>query len=91
MPKVLQSIHVLIDEHGRVQLPRHLQVQGRQLAILTLLDQVPVLDEHSYIDPNGAGDEALMSQPVLAEGWDTPEEDEAWAYLQDVDGGAPQD
>jgi len=68
---VLRSIEVIIEKDGTVRLPKMEKLPARRRAILTILDEpIPVAET------------ALLSEAALAEDWDRPEEDEAWAYLQ---------
>ena len=42
-----------------------------------------VIDENGKIvEEEPVAETALLSEPALAEDWNRPEEDEAWAYLQ---------
>jgi hypothetical protein len=67
----LKSIEVTVEKDGTVHLPKELKLPARRRAILTILDEsTPVAET------------ALLSQPALAQDWDRPEEDRAWAHLQ---------
>jgi len=68
---ILRSIEVTIEKDGTVRLPKMVRLPARRRAILTILDE-PML----------VAETALLSEAALAEDWDRPEEDEAWAYLQ---------
>ena len=68
---VLRSIEVTIEKDGTVRLPKMEKLPARRRAILTILDE-----------PMFVAETALLSEAALAEDWDRPEEDEAWAYLQ---------
>lgn len=68
---VLRSIEVTIEKDGTIRLPKMDNLPVRRRAILTILDE-PML----------VAETALLSEAALAEDWDRPEEDEAWAYLQ---------
>ncbi len=68
---VLRSIEVTIEKDGTVRLPKMEKLPACRRAILTILDE-PML----------VAETALLSEAALAEDWDRPEEDEAWAYLQ---------
>lgn len=68
---VLRSIEVIIEKDGTVRLPKMVRLPARRRAILTILDE-----------PMPVAETALLSEAALAEDWDRPEEDEAWAYLQ---------
>jgi len=68
---VLRSIEVTVEKDGTVRLSQKIKLPERRRAILTILDE-PML----------VAETALLSEAALAEDWDRPEEDEAWAYLQ---------
>jgi hypothetical protein len=68
---VLRSIEVTVEKDGTVRLSRKVKLSERRRAILTILDE-----------PMPIAETALLSEAVLAEDWNRPEEDEAWAYLQ---------
>lgn len=68
---VLRSIEVTIEKDGTVRLPTSVKLSARHRAILTILDE-----------PMTIAETALLSESALAEDWDRPEEEEAWAYLQ---------
>ena len=68
---VLRSIEVTVERDGTVRLPKKVKLPTRRRAILTILDE-----------PMPVAETALLSEPALAEDWNRPEEDEAWAYLQ---------
>jgi hypothetical protein len=48
-----------------------LKLPAAHRAILTILDE-----------PMPVAETALLSEPALAEDWNRPEEDKAWAHLQ---------
>ena len=68
---VLHSIEVTVEKDGTVHLPKKVKLPARRRAILTILDE-----------PMPVAETALLSQPALAQDWDRPEEDRAWAHLQ---------
>jgi hypothetical protein len=68
---VLRSIEVTIEKDGTVRLPKKVRLPARRRAILTILDE-----------PIPVSETALLSENALAEDWNRPEEDEAWAHLQ---------
>lgn len=68
---VLRSIEVIVEEDGTIRLPKKVKLTAHSRAILTILDE-PML----------VAETALLSEAALAEDWNRPEEDEAWAYLQ---------
>ena len=61
----------MIEPNGEVRLvePVHLSAPSR--ALVTILEEAPQVHEA-----------ALMSEAALAEDWNRPEEDAAWAHLQ---------
>lgn len=72
---MIQTVEAVIDEHGNVRLlePIHLPVARR--ALVMILEEQPV---------TGVPESALLSEAVLAEDWNRPEEDEASSHLQRV-------
>lgn len=68
---VLRSIEVTVEKDGTVRLPKKMKLTARRRAILTIFDE-PLLTAET----------ALLSEVALAQDWDRPEEDKAWAYLQ---------
>ena len=67
------TVEAVIGPEGGVRLlqPVHCQVPRR--ALVTILDEGPSPD---------ASDALLLSESALAEDWNRPEEDIAWAHLQ---------
>ena len=72
---MIRTVEALIDENGKVRLlePVHPRVACR--ALVTILEERPV---------EQAPESALLSEEGLAQDWTRPEEDEAWAHLQQV-------
>jgi hypothetical protein len=70
---MLQAIEATIDKDGRVQLQQDIQLPEPRRAL------VIILDEPAYI----ISENALLSESALAEDWNRPEEDLAWARLQE--------
>jgi len=68
---VLRSIEVTVEKDGTVRLPKKMKLTARRRAILTIFDE-----------PTLTAETALLSEAALAQDWDRPEEDKAWAYLQ---------
>jgi hypothetical protein len=68
---VLRSIEVTVEKDGTVRLSKKVKLSERRRAILTILDE-----------PMPIAETALLSEAALAEDWNRPEEDEAWAYMQ---------
>jgi len=69
---MLRTIEAVIDEQNNVRLLEPIQLPGARRAFII------VLDEPAFDIP----ETALLSEPVLAEDWNRPEEDAAWSYLQ---------
>lgn len=70
---MIQTVEAVIDEHGKVQLLGAIQLSAPRRALVTILDEGPT----SFTDET-----ALLSEAALAEDWNRPEEDAAWAHLQ---------
>ena len=70
---VVRTIVATVEKDGTVRLQEKLKLPAARRAILTILDEpMPVVKT------------ALLSEPALAEDWNRPEKDEAWAHLQDA-------
>ena len=67
----LRSIEATIEKDGTVRLHKKDRLPASRRAILTILDE-----------PASIAETALLSELALAEDWNRPEEDKAWAYLQ---------
>ena len=70
---MLRAVKAVIDEQGNVRLLEPLKLEGKRLALVTILEeefQVPAT--------------ALLSEAALADDWLSPEEEEAWAHLKDL-------
>ena len=72
---MIQTLEAVIDEHGMVRLPGGARLPAGRRALVTILED----------EPSGhLAEAALMSEAALAEDWNRPEEDVAWAHLQQV-------
>lgn len=71
---MLHTIEAVIGPDGQVRLLEDVQLTTARRALVTVLDEPP--------DESGGATSALLSEPALAEDWDRPEEDAAWAHLQ---------
>ena len=71
---MIRTIEAIIDETGQVRLLEPVQLPSSRRALVTILEEEP----HPAIS-----DTALLSEAALAEDWNRPEEDEAWAHLQE--------
>lgn len=68
---MLRTIKVLLKPDGSVQLLEPVQLGTPRQALLTILE-------------DGDEEALLLSEAVLSEDWLRPEEDAAWAFLQQV-------
>lgn len=71
---MLRTIEAIIEPDGQVRLLEEVQLSGSRRALVTVLDEPA--DGASGISS------VLLSESALAEDWDRPEEDAAWAHLQ---------
>jgi hypothetical protein len=69
---VIQAAEAIIDEHGVVRLLEAVQISGHRRALVTILDEEPLLPHETVI----------LSERSLTQDWDRPEEDAAWSHLQ---------
>ncbi len=70
---MIRTVEAIIDEHGSVRLLEAVDILTAQRALVTILEEAPVLQ---------VAETAVLSEAALAEDWNRPEEDEAWSYLQ---------
>lgn len=63
----------MIGEDGTVRLLEDIRLPVARRALVTVLDEEPV---------SQPAETALLSESALSEDWNRPEEDEAWAHLQ---------
>ncbi|MEI7862921.1 MAG: hypothetical protein WCJ21_09840 [Planctomycetota bacterium] len=70
---MIKTVEAVVDEHGKVILAEHVELPCPRRALVTILDEEPTAPT---LEPS------LLSEQALAEGWNRPEEDAAWAYLQ---------
>ena len=68
---VLHTIEATVEKDGTVHLHEKVKLPVARRAILTILDE-----------PISVSETALLSEIALAEDWNRPEEDKAWAHLQ---------
>jgi len=73
---MMQTVQAVINKNGKVRLLENVQISKPRRALVTILDE-EVFDEIPNIT-------ALLSEQALATDWNRPEEDEAWAHLQQV-------
>ena len=67
----MQTVEAIIETNGEVRLVEPVRVSSRRRALVTILEEAPSVH-----------DAALLSEAALAEDWNRPEEDAAWAHLQ---------
>jgi hypothetical protein len=67
----MKTVEAIIEPDGEVRLVESVQVTSPRRALVTILDEAPLLQET-----------ALLSEAALAEDWNRAEEDAAWAHLQ---------
>lgn len=70
---MIRTVEAIVDEQGRVRLTEPVQLPRAQRALVTILDEEPA----SHVD-----EVTLLSEGALAEDWNRPEEDAAWAHLR---------
>jgi hypothetical protein len=70
---MIQTFEAIIEPDGKVLLLEDVQLSESRRALVTILDDEPA----SKVPVT-----ALLSEQSLAEDWNRPEEDEAWAHLQ---------
>ena len=68
----MRTVEAIVDERGRVRLLENVSLPQARRALLTILEEPPI----------ELGETACLSGAALAEDWDRPEEDTAWAHLQ---------
>jgi hypothetical protein len=72
---MIRTVEAVIDKHGRVRLLEPVELGSERRALVTILEEEPILHPHEA---------ALLSEAALAEDWNRPEEDAAWSHLQPV-------
>ena len=79
---MIQTLEAKIGPDGRVSLLEPVTLAGERRALVTVLDESPAPDPQSLA--GSALECMLMSEAALAKDWLRPEEDEAWAYLDEL-------
>ncbi len=79
----LITVEATIDKDGRLVIDDDVDLKGKRV-LITILPTVGDGEGTSNEKASLAHASALMSEPALAKYWDLPEEDEAWAHLQDL-------
>jgi len=69
---MIQTIEAIVDERGTVRLLEPVHLNRRHRALVTILADEPL----------GTLETAILSEQSLAQDWNRPEEEEAWAHLQ---------
>jgi hypothetical protein len=69
---MIQTVEAIVDEYGAVRLLEPIRLDRRHRALVTILAD----------EPSDADETALLSEAALAVDWNRPEEDAAWAHLQ---------
>ena len=69
---MIRTVEAVVDEHGMVRLLEAIALPSARRALVTILEE----------PPSPSHEAALLSEAVLAEEWNRPEEDEAWSHLQ---------
>ena len=67
---MIRTVEAVIDEQGNVKLLEPVRPTSARRALVTILEEEPVAKT------------ARLSEAALAEDWNRPEENEAWAHLQ---------
>ncbi len=70
---MIRTVEAVIDEHGNVRLLEPVHLPAARRALVTILEEPSVA---------GVSESALLSEAALSQDWNRPEEDEAWAHLQ---------
>ena len=70
---MIKTVEATVDEQGTVKLAEHVELPCPRRALVTILDEEPAPPTLET---------ALLSERALAEDWNRPEEDAAWAHLQ---------
>jgi len=67
----MRTVEAVIEPNGDVRLVEPIRLSSARRALVTILEETPSVN-----------DAALLSEAALAEDWNRPEEDAAWAHLQ---------
>ena len=73
MRHMIKTVEAVIDDQGRVRLLEPVKLARTQRALVTILEEEPVPDLQEI---------TRLSESVLAEDWNRPEEETAWSHLQ---------
>ena len=69
---MIKTVEAVIDEQGKVRLLEPIVPGPARRALVTILEESPA----------AVSETALLSEAALAEDWNRPEEDDAWAALR---------
>ena len=72
---MIQTVEAVINERGTVRLLKRIRLPVAHRALVTILEEAPVIN---------VSETALLSEAALAADWNRPEEDAAWSHLQSV-------
>lgn len=67
---MIRTLEAVIDEHGAVRLLQTISLPAARRALVTVLEDEPPAET------------AWLSEVALGADWNRPEEDAAWAHLQ---------
>jgi len=70
---MIKTVEAVIDDQGRVRLLEPVKIVRTQRALVTILEEEPAPDLQEV---------TRLSENVLAEDWNRPEEEAAWSHLQ---------
>ena len=70
---MIQTLEAVVNQDGSVRLLEDVRLPAARRALVTILEEEP--GAHPT-------ETALLSEAALAEDWNRPEEDAAWAPLQ---------
>ena len=70
---MIRTLEAVIDEQGAVKLLENVRLPAARRALVMILEEEPM---------GHPAETALLSEAALAEDWNRPEEDAAWAHLQ---------
>lgn len=65
----MNTLHAIIEPNGEVKFLQELDIKKPTKAIITFVE-----DDQNFTE--------IMSESAFAKDWSKPEEDDAWAYLQ---------
>jgi len=68
---MLKTIKAIIEKDGTVHLEEKPKIRSKRKALVTILEEQDNVEEIT-----------LLSEQALANDWNKPEEDKAWAHLQ---------